>query len=186
VKPAILTTRFALVILATSAGAARADSEQALSIGFGYATFSVPGEAMPNMPPPSLSPTFGLALTASYERAIGTDFALRAELAGGGFYGGAEKDQGNTSYAVLGDVGVAFRFDIAKYVPYAFAGVGGVTAGGGPIDRGTDFVLVVGGGVDKLFSRTRSLGAELRIASFGGDITVFTAGFRGTVRWGFF
>ena len=28
------------------------------------------------------------------------------------------------SYAVLGDVGAAFRFDVFKYVPYAFAGFG--------------------------------------------------------------
>src|SRR5262249_41364105 len=69
-------------------------------------------------------------------------------------------------------------------VPYLFGGLGGVVSGGGPIDRGADFVLVVGGGVDWLVSRERSLGLEARIASFGGDITVGTCGVRGTVRWG--
>jgi len=175
----------ALLVLAAGRTAG-AESEQALSVGLGYATFSVPGEAVNNMPAPSLSPTWGGALTLSYERAIGTDVALRAELAGGMFYGGGVEDQSNVSYALLADAGVAFRFDVFKYVPYAFAGLGAVASGGGPIDRGTDFVLVVGGGCDKLLSRSRSLGAELRVASFGGDITVFTIGVRGTVRWGFF
>ncbi|MEO8706855.1 MAG: hypothetical protein ABI867_42910 [Kofleriaceae bacterium] len=178
--------KLAVVFLLVWTPSARADSEQALSLNLGYATFSVPGEAMPNMPPPSLSPTFGWTLGGSYERALGTDFALRGEVAGGMFFGGEQKDQSSKSYALLVDAGIAFRFDVFKYVPYAFAGVGGVMAGGGPIDRGTDFVIVVGGGLDKLLSRKRSVGAELRIASFGGDITVFTAGFRGTVRWGFF
>jgi hypothetical protein len=178
--------RLAVALVVATTGLAHGESEQALSFGLGYATFSVPGEAMDNMPPPSLSPTWGWGLSASYERAIGTDVALRGELAGGMFFGGNEKDQGSRSYALLGDAGLAFRFDIFEWVPYAFAGLGAVMSGGGPIDRGTDFVLVAGGGVDKLLSRQRSVGVELRLASFGGDITVVTVGFRGTVRWGFF
>jgi hypothetical protein len=73
-----------------------------------------------------------------------------------------------------------------KYVPYAFGGVGGVATTGGPIDRGVNFVLVVGGGLDWLTSRSRSYGIEGRLASFGGDVTVFTLGVRGTLRWGYF
>lgn len=167
------------------AGVARAD-EQALSVGAGFATFSAPGEKMGEMTPPQVSPTGGGALSVSYERAIGTDVALRGELALGMFFGGSAAGQSSRSYAVLGDAGAVFRFDIFKYVPYAFAGIGAVSAGGGPIDRGTDLVLVIGGGLDRLWSRQRSAGLEVRIASFGGDITVVTAGVRGTVRWGFF
>jgi hypothetical protein len=174
------------VTLSLVSGAAQADSEQAFSVGGGYATFSAPGEKMGEMVPPQVSPTAGGALTASYERAIGSDFALRAELAGGLFFGGNAEGQSSTSYALLGDLGAVFRFDIFKYVPYAFAGVGGVTASGGAIDRGNDFVLVVGGGLDRLWSREHSAGVELRIASFGGDVTVVTIGLRGTRRWGFF
>jgi hypothetical protein len=174
------------VSLSLVSGAAQADSEQAFSVGGGYATFSAPGEKMGEMVPPQVSPTGGGALAASYERAIGSDIALRAELAGGLFFGGNAEGQSSTSYALLGDVGAVFRFDIFKYVPYAFAGVGGVTAWGGPIDRGNDFVLVVGGGLDRLWSRQHSAGIELRIASFGGDVTVVTIGLRGTRRWGFF
>ena len=178
----------ALVALAAGGGTARAESEQALSVGLGWATFSTVGEAMGNMDPPALAPTVGGSLGVSYERLIGTDFALRGELVGGLFYGGTQekKQQSAVSNALLADAGVSLRFDVLKYVPYAFAGLGAVTSGGGPIDRGADLVLVVGGGLDWLRSRSRSYGVEARLASFGGDITVVTVGVRGTVRWGYF
>jgi hypothetical protein len=166
-------------------GVARADGEQAFSAGIGFATFSTLTEKMGEMEPVEVSPSGGGVVVFSYERAIGTDIALRAELAGGMFFGGNTDQQSARSYALLGDVGVVFRFDVFKYVPYAFAGLGGVTAGGGPIDSGNDFALVIGGGLDRLSSRHRSMGLELRVASFGGDITVFTFGVRGTRRWGF-
>jgi hypothetical protein len=173
--------------LASGAGVAHADSEQAFSVGAGYATFSAPGEKMGEMEAPQVSPTLGGVLVVSYERAVGSDVALRAEVAGGMFYGGNSDQQSARSYALLADAGAAFRFDVFKYVPYAFAGLGVVTAGGGPIEgAGTSFVLVAGGGLDRLWSRKRSGGIELRVASFGGDITVVTIGVRGTVRWGFF
>jgi hypothetical protein len=179
--------RLALPLVLALTGAAHAESEQAFSIGFGYATFSAPGEPMDGMPAEAVSPTFGLSLTATYERAIGTDVALRAEVVTGGFWGGTTKDdQRSTSYAVLGDAGIAFRFDVMKYVPYAFGGLGAVGSGGGPLTGGVDFVLVAGGGLDWLQSRERSYGLELRLASFAGDITVATLGLRGTWRWGFF
>ena len=173
--------RLAFVLVLALSGMAHAEGEQAFSLGFGYATFSAPGEdMMDGMAPESVSPTFGLALTGTYERAIGTDVALRAEGVAGSFFGGG------TAFAVLGDAGVAFRFDVMKYVPYAFGGIGAVGSGGGPLTGGVDFVLVAGGGLDWLRSRKRSYGAELRLASFAGDITVATIGFRGTVRWGYF
>lgn len=177
----------ALVIAALIGGTAHAEGERALSAGLGWATFSTPGTPMMrNQAPPTLSPDVGGALAVSYEHSISTDLGLRVELAGGVFYGGGQAMQGQTSYAALGDAGVVFRFDVLKFVPYAFGGLGGVAAGGGPIDRGADLVLVVGGGVDWLRSRERSYGLEARVASFGGDITVVTFGLRGTVRWGLF
>ncbi|HEU0030222.1 MAG TPA: hypothetical protein VFQ53_06310 [Kofleriaceae bacterium] len=179
--------RRALPLLLVIPTAARADTEQAVSVGVGYATFSVPGEAEdPEMAPPTLSPYGGIALGVTYERSVGTDVVLRGELLGGSFYGGAQKDQSNFSYAALGDAGVALRFDVFQYVPYAFVGLGGVLSGGGPIDRGIDYALVAGAGLDVLRSRERSWGGELRLASFAGDVTVFTVGVRGTARWGFF
>lgn len=174
--------------LGAGAPVARAESEQAISVGLGWATFSTFGEAMANQEPPALAPTIGGSLAVSYERHVGTDFALRAELVGGLFYGGGDekKMQSQTSNALLADVGAALRFDVLKYVPYAFVGLGAVTTGGGPLDRGTDPVLVIGGGLDWLQSRARSYGLEARLASFGGDVTVVTVGLRGTARWGYF
>ena len=173
-------------LLAVLGGVAHADSERALSVGLGWATFSVPCKAVGAMAPPSISPDVGGALAVTYEHMVGSDLGLRAELAGGVFYGGAGKDQSNTSFAALGDAGVVFRFDVLKYVPYAFGGIGAVATTGGPIDGGLDFVLAVGGGLDILASRARSYGLEARLASFGGDVTVFTLGVRGTTRWGYF
>jgi hypothetical protein len=173
------------MIVAVIGSTAHAEGERAISVGLGWATFSTKGKPVGRQAPPTLSPDAGGALTVSYEHSVSTDLSLRGELAGGVFYGGAQAMQGKTSYALLGDAGVVFRFDVLKYVPYAFGGLGAVSAGGGPIARGTDPVIVIGGGVDWLQSRERSFGLEARFASFGGDITVVTFGVRGTMRWGY-
>jgi hypothetical protein len=178
----------ALVIVATivaGGGAARADGERALSASLGWATFSAPGQPVGKQAVPTLSPDVGGALSVAYEHSISSDLSLRGEAAGGIFYGGGPAMQPKTSFAGLADAGIAFRFDVLKYVPYAFAGVGAATVGGGPIPGNTDFVVVFGGGLDWLQSRERSYGIEARVASFGGDITLVTIGVRGTVRWGF-
>jgi hypothetical protein len=174
------------LLLVLSASPAAAEGERALSLGLGWATFSVPGESVNNMAPPQISPDIGGALSVTYEHSISSDFSLRAELAGGLFYGGGTDKQSKASYAGLGDAGAVFRFDVLKYVPYLFGGLGAVYTTGGPIEGGTDFVVAIGGGLDVLLSRDRSYGFEARLASFGGDTTVFTLGVRGTVRWGYF
>lgn len=174
-------------LLGGAAGAARADDERALSVTASYAAFSTVGvNEDPSLPGPALTSDRGAGLTLAYERMLGTDFGLRAELTGGVFHGGAQMDQSTTSYAGVADVALVARLDILKYVPYGFAGVGGVATRGGPLPGGADLVLVLGGGVDDLLSRSRSLGLEVRVASFAGDVTVVTAGVRGTLRWGFF
>lgn len=170
---------------ALGAGAAHAEGERALSASVGWATFSAPGKPVGRQAPSTVSPDIGGTASLAYEHSISGDLSLRGELAGGVFYGGGPATAGKTSFAGLGDAGVVFRFDVLKYVPYAFAGLGVVTAGGGPIDRNTDFALVLGGGLDWLQSRERSYGLEARVASFGGDITIVTVGVRGTTRWGF-
>jgi hypothetical protein len=177
VLPAILAARIA---------PARAEGDRALSLDLGWATFSAPGQPAGKMAPPSVSPDLGGTLGVIYEHGVSTDVSLRGELAGCLFTGGAGKGQSDPSYAGLGDVGVVFRFDVLKYVPYAFAGVGGLVAGGGPIDRGAQLVVAIGGGLDVLASRSRSWGIEGRLASFGGDVTMFTLGVRGSLRWGYF
>ena len=179
-----LVLLIALPIATASSGVAHGEGERALSGSLGWATFSALGTPVGRQAPPTVSPDIGGVLAVSYEHAISSDVSLRAELAGGVFHGGGQAMQSQTSYASLGDAGAVFRFDVLKVVPYLFGGLGGVVSGGGPIDRGVDFVLVVGGGVDWLTSRERSIGLEARIASFGGDITVATFGVRGTLRWG--
>ncbi len=169
-----------------SARLAHAEGERALSVGLGWATFSAPGPAAENMEPTVISTKAGGTLGGSYEHAIGSDFSLRGELAGGVFYGGNDDMQSALSYAALVDAGATFRFDILKYVPYAFGGVGTVLTTGGPLDFGAELVLAVGGGLDVLVDRGKSWGIEARLASFGGDVTIFTLSGRITTRWGYF
>lgn len=133
-----------------------------------------------------MTPTVGGSLAGIYEHAIGSDVSLRGELAGGVFYGGQKEMQSGTSYAGLVDAGAVFRFDVLKYVPYAFGGVGALVTTGGPIGDNASFVLAVGGGLDVLMSRSASWGIEGRLASFGGDVTLVTIGLRATTRWGYF
>jgi hypothetical protein len=180
--------RFAAAVAAAwgfGLGTAHADGESALSVSVGWATFSAPGKPVARQAPASVIPDIGGALAIAYERAISGDFSLRGELAGGVFYGGGPAGAGTTSFSALGDAGLTYRFDVLKYVPYAFAGLGGVTVGGGPVDQTTNIAVVIGGGVDWLRSRERSYGLEARLATFGGDITLVTVGLRGTLRWGF-
>ncbi|HEY4183201.1 MAG TPA: hypothetical protein VGM90_40535 [Kofleriaceae bacterium] len=176
----------ASALVAALGGVSWAENERALSLEVNYATFDAPGVAMMNMPPPTLTPDFGFAAGGVYEQMIGSDVGLRGEVVLDLFRGGNTAKQSATSYAALADVGFTFRFDVLKYVPYACAGVGGVISTGGPIDGKSDFVVVLGGGLDILSSRERSWGIEGRLASFAGDVTLVTFGIRGTVRWGFF
>jgi len=185
VASTLRTTQLLPVILCLSTPA-WAEGERALSAGLGWATFSAPGQATDNTEPKAVSPDVGGALGITYEHAIGSDFSLRGELAGGLFYGGQDMDQSAMSYAALADVGMTFRFDVLKYVPYAFGGVGALATTGGPIGRGVELVAALGGGLDVLMSRSTSWGIEGRLASFGGDVTVFTLGLRATTRWGYF
>ncbi len=167
-----------------------AEGERALSLGAGFATFSTPGKKTGTMEPPAVTPDWGTSLSLVYERAVGTDFSLRGELAGALFEGGNDpKTQSATSYAGLAAIGFTYRFDVFAWVPYAFGGVGGVVAGGGPIDQhgaGDEFVVELGGGLDWLRSRDRSYGLEVRFASFAGDISLATISLRASTRWGFF
>ena len=193
-----LTSR-ALAVLPVIAIAAPAhgEGERALSLSAGYATFSTPGKKVGNMEPPALSPDFGLTLSGVYERSLGSDFELRGELAGAYFHGGEIMDQSPSSYVALIDAGFVFRFDVLKDVPYAFGGLGVMTSGGGPIDRGAQGVFVIGGGLDILTSREHSWGAEVRLGfdftlpgkgDSGGasNVALVTLALRHTIRWGFF
>ena len=79
-----------------------------------------------------------------------------------------------------------YRFDVLTWVPYVFGGVGGVWTTGGPLPSTLEPVLMLGGGLDKLFDRDRSAGIEVHLASFAGNVTTFSLAIRGTFRWGYF
>ncbi len=174
------------IACALAPGVVRAEGDQALSAELGWATFSTPGKKVGTTEPPAVTPDVGGSAAVVYEYARSTDFSRRGELAGAMFSGGNSAKQTSLSYAGLGDVGAVFRFDVLKYVPYAFGGVGAVVSAGGPIDQGAELVVAIGGGCDVLVSRARSYGVEARLASFGGNVTLFTLGLRGTIRWGYF
>jgi hypothetical protein len=130
------------IACALAPGGVRADGgEQAVSATLGWATFSTPGKKTGTMEPPAVTPDVGGTLGLVYERAISTDFSLRGELAGAMFEGGNAAKQSSLSYVGLADVGAVFRFDVLKYVPYAFGGVGGVLSTGGPLDQSTNSEL---------------------------------------------
>jgi hypothetical protein len=154
---------------------ARAD-ESAISGAVGWAGFTLPGEDDMDV-----SSFLGGQLAFEYEHAFGEALSVRVEAAGAVFH-----HEDGTGWLALGDAGLVYRFDVLKYVPYVFGGVGVVTVGGGPLPSTTDPVLVLGGGVDVLKSREWSWGGEVRLASFAGDVTTISVGVRITRRWGFF
>ncbi|MEZ4368113.1 MAG: hypothetical protein R2939_17800 [Kofleriaceae bacterium] len=190
--PALLAC--AAIVLA-GAGVARAgEGESALSLGLAYGSYLVPdGEDG------SLAPAGGAVLAVEYERAFGEAFSLRGELAGA-IYGG-----GGLAYAGMADVGLVYRLDVLKYVPYLVVAAGVAYGGGGPLggdldddgdaecepgdaDCGGGLVPLVqaGAGLDVLRSRDTSWGVELRFAPPLADTTFMSLGVRYTRRWGYF
>jgi hypothetical protein len=170
-----------MAVLLSIPATARADREKALSVGLGFSSYATPGKpAKDGDPPPTLSPTAGAALRLMYELAWTRDLSFRGSIAAGAFVGGG------TSFYSEAAAGVTLRFDVLKYVPYAFAELGVIERGGGQINTATDPVLCLGGGVDILTRRDLSWGIEGQLSSFAGDFTVFSVGLRGTTRWDFF
>lgn len=162
-----------------------AEDERAISVSAGWATFSAPGKPTSSGTPPNIAPDVGGTLSLIYEYAIGTDVALRGEAVGAMFSGGNTTKESTLSYAGVADVGFVFRFDVLRYVPYAFGGIGGMVTDGGPLGTTGEVAIVVGGGLDVLVNRARSFGIEGRLCAFGGTVTVFTLGVRGSMRWGY-
>ena len=161
--------------LAAAAGPAHADGESALSFGANWSLYSLPTED--DMDETSYA---GMGLAVEYERAFAESLSWRVELTGGVFLD-------DSNWFGIADAGAVYRFDVLKFVPYAFAGVGVIVAGGGPLDEiAVDPALVLGGGLDFLRSRDWSWGFEGRLATFASDITTFSAGVRYTRRWGYF
>ena len=165
------------VVVVTGATAAHADSdERALSFGAGFASYATPNSDMDA----TLSPTAGLAVSTSFERALGPEVSVVGDLSIAGYLGGG------TAGSALGTVGLVYRIDILKYVPYVAVSAGGLGVAGGPFATGVEPALRLGGGVDILQSRSRSYGLTVAMTSFASATTTLAIGLRSTWRWGYF
>lgn len=175
--PARSIGSIAAAAIALHAGVATAgDGETAVSAAVGFATYATPDEDDEAM----LTPTAGGTLQATYERGFGDYASVRGHLAGA-IYGG-----GGTAGTGLATIGLSYRLDVLRYVPYAAVGVGVLVRGGGPFATGVEPALELGGGVDILRGRDRSWGFAAAITSFASDTTTVTVTVRSTWRWGYF
>ena len=154
--------------------------EKALSVSSGWANFQTLGKAVGNEAPPTLTSTLGGYGRVAYEQVVSSDVSFRVDATGGGFAGGG------ASYFAAGSAGMALRFDVLRYVPYAVFAVGVMRTGGSPLPAAWAPVLTIGGGLDILRDRNRSWGIEGNVTAYGSDVTVMTFGVRGTTRWAFF
>jgi hypothetical protein len=177
--PSVAATAAVLGLIgaAVAPTAARAgDGETAVSAAAGFATYATPDED----DEATLTPTAGAALQATYERGFGDYAAWRAHLGGAIYGGGACRRQRP------GTIGLSYRLDVLRYVPYVAVGVGVLVRGGGPFAAGVEPALEIGGGVDVLRGRARSWGVAAAITSFASDTTTLTVTVRSTWRWGYF
>jgi hypothetical protein len=169
--------------LALVAGLARAawagDGENAVSAAAGFATYATPNEDMDE----TLRPLGGGALAATYERGFG-DYAAWRVHGAGAVYGGGSGDGVVESGLVT--LGLSYRVDVLRYVPYVAVGVGGIVRSGGPFETGIEPVLELAGGVDWLRGRDRSWGLAGSLTGFASDTTTFSLCVRSTWRWGYF
>ncbi len=168
---------FGLAVALAIPGAATAgEGERAVSVAAGYATYATPDDEMMS----TLTPTAGATASVGYERALGDEVSWRADLHVAGYLGGG------AAGTALGTVGLVYRIDVLKYVPYVDVGIGALGRGGGPFELGIEPALRIGGGVDILQSRARSWGVVATLTSFASTTTTFSAGLRSTWRWGYF
>ncbi|MEZ4402069.1 MAG: hypothetical protein R3B06_18730 [Kofleriaceae bacterium] len=167
----------ALVVLSVGAHAAHAgEGERALSVGLGLATYATPDAEMKE----TLTPTGGATAGVTFERALGDEVSVRADLGLAAYVGGGTVGVG------LATVGLVYRIDILKYVPYVEVGVGALGRTGGPFATGVEPALRIGGGVDILRGRARSVGVTAAMTGYATSTTTFQVGLRSTWRWGYF
>ena len=165
-----------LILVASSAWAGA--GENALSMGGGYATYATSSDRDDEV----LSPTVGAAATATFERGV-SDYAAWRARAVGAIY--ASSDVGTAGSGIV-TLGLSYRVDVLKYVPYVAVGIGGLVRGGGPFSTWIEPALEISGGIDWLRSRNRSLGIDLAMTGFASDTTTLAVTVRSTWRWGYF
>jgi hypothetical protein len=123
--------------------------------------------------------TWGAGLSAELQRGLTPTLWLRGTLALGYHVGDIDL------WTSLATVGVTYALDVITWVPSLTIGAGVGVAGTSDDPRARP-VIEVGVGLDRLLSRSWSAGVQTRLASFGTDSAVISAGLRLTYRWGFF
>ena len=160
---------FICILLPSSVASAGPD-DRSLSVVGGYSRYLVSDKG-----------ANGAILGVEYDRGLSESFFIRGHLSGGAHFG-----DGNikTGTAILS---VGYVLDVLKYVPSAELGVGAVYfTENDRSDSAVEPMIRIGLGFDILTSRSYSYGTFVRFDSFLSDSGVFTAGFRGSYRWGFF
>lgn len=165
-----------LLAVALPRPAAAGDGETAASAALGWSTYAVPDEEAEE----TLTPTAGATVQATWERGLGDAAAWRVHGAGALFVGGGVAGTG------LVTVGLSYKLDVLRYVPYAAVGAGVLVHGGGPFTTLVEPALEVGGGVDVLRGRARSWGVAAAVTGFASDTTTVSVTVRSTWRWGYF
>lgn len=163
-----------LAALLAPALAHASEGEKALSVGAAYTAVSVSQDDKARTGQ-------GGVVTLEYEYALGDAYGVRATATGGPLHG-----PDGWAYGAAASVGLTYRFDVVKYVPYFGAGAGALLLGGSGYERAIRPVLELNVGLDVLRSRTSSWGLDVRLASFVGSTVVFTIGPRFSWRWGYF
>ncbi len=153
--------------------AAHADEgERVVSLNTAAAGFSIPDHR-----------AFGGVVGADYEYGLTDLIWLRASGGGGVLY---DTTAEAPAYAGYGEVGITYFLDVLKYVPHVDLGVGGIVMHGDEIEQPVQPLVAIGGGLDLLESRSRSMGVFVRFESFLSRSAFFQLGVRTSWRSGFF
>lgn len=149
-----------------------AKGEQAVSAGvrYGQLTLTHENEQV------SLD---GGVLVLEYERGLGDTYGVRAHIAGGAYDGPAGRPIGGAAA-----LGLVYRFDVVRAVPYLQASLGAIAAQGGGIDATLKPTMEIGAGLDFLESRSFGWGVALAWDAFASEARFLTVGVRASWRWG--
>jgi hypothetical protein len=156
-----------------------AEGERAFSLGADGSGWTVdqdqPGDAADEV-----SAVGGQAVV-DYHRGIDDTFWWFATANAGYFV----TDDGN-AWAAGATGGLRYAFDVARYVPFAQAGLGGLYTTGDGVDGKLHPVVELGLGIEFLESRTRSWSVIARFDTFPIEAYFLSLGLRYSWRWGFF
>ena len=159
-----------LFLFASSSPSWAGPDDRALSVTSGFTTYLVEDSGAP-----------GLHVGLEYDRGLTNSLWLHTQVAFGTHFGDGDIKGGSAM------VSIRYALDVIKYVPYVDLGVGAALFTENlRFDTQIEPMIRVGLGLDILISRRFSYGAYARFDSFLSDSGLFSAGLRGSYRWGFF